>query len=104
MLGHELAVEQSETSDQQARHQPGERHLRSIRAKREHALAKKGAAETDAVQAAYQLALFEHFDGVGVSVFVKPDVAGLDLGIDPGVGSAGAMVKDLREGAVTGNF
>ncbi len=104
MLGHELAVEQPETTDQQARHQPGERHLRGIGAEREHALAEKGAAEADAVQAAHQLALFADFDRMGVAILVKPDVAGLDLGIDPGVGSAGAQMKNLRESPVAGHL
>lgn len=52
MFRHELAVEQPESTDDQARHQPGQRDLRRIGPKREHALAEEGAAEAHAVESA----------------------------------------------------
>jgi hypothetical protein len=56
MLGHELAVEQGEAADDQPRDQPGERYLRGVGPRREHAFAEEGGAQPDAVEPADELA------------------------------------------------
>ena len=50
MIGHELAVEQGEAADLEARDQPGERDLRRVGRAAEHAFAEKGAAEAHAIE------------------------------------------------------
>ena len=97
MLRHELAVEQPESADDEARHQPGQRHLRRIRSKREHALAEEGAAEPHAVEAADKFLILPAFDRMGVTESVEQIVALLDLAVDPGFLALRAIVHDGGE-------
>ena len=54
VVGHELAVEQGEIADLQARDEPGQRDLRGVGRAAEHAFAEEGAAELHAVEPADQ--------------------------------------------------
>jgi hypothetical protein len=78
VIGHELAVEQPEAADLQPRHQPGQSHLRSIGASREHAFAEEGRAELHAVKAADKLPILPALDRMGVAEAVELVVALLD--------------------------
>src|SRR3546814_21158057 len=83
MLGHELAVEQPESADEQPRHQPGQRHLGRIGAQREHTLTEKGAAQPNAVKTADQFLVLPTFYRVGVAEAMEEVGALLDLAVDP---------------------
>ncbi len=84
MVGLELAVEQRETADPHPRDEPGERHLRRVPRPRYHALAKKGAAEREAVQPADQLVADPAFDRMGMAHAVQGAERVLYLAADPG--------------------
>lgn len=85
MIGHELAVEQGETPDAQARHQPGQRHLGRIRLAREHALPEKGAAERYAVETADQPLPVPAFYAVRMAHGEQPPARLEDRHVDPRV-------------------
>ncbi len=97
MIGHELAVEQSESTHRQPRHQPGQRDLRTIGSEREHALAEEGAAQPDAVEPADKLLILPAFDRMGVAEPMQQIVALLDLTVDPGFLALRTIVNDGGE-------
>jgi hypothetical protein len=103
MLGHELAVEQSVAADLQPRDQPGQRDLRRIAARREHAFAEKGGAEIDSVEAADERALVPAFDRMGVAALVEQAIASFDVGVDPGLLALGAAFHHFGEGGIAGH-
>jgi len=104
MLGQELAVEQFESADLQARDQISERDLGRVIGAAEHALAEKGAAQPHAVEAADQLVARPGFDRMGIAAAMQLRISDLDIGIDPGVGAACGRLGTVRhhraEGAV----
>ncbi len=104
MIGHELAVEQSEAADDQPRHEPGQGDLRCVGPDREHAFAEEGAPQSYAVEAADQLAIFPGLDRMGVAVLMEADIARLDLGVDPGVVPRRAVAKDIGKGPVAAHL
>jgi hypothetical protein len=81
VIGHELAVEEVEAADPQARDQPGERNLGGVGRRGEHALAEEGAGEAHAIEAADQLRPLPHLDRVGAATGVEVAVALLDRGV-----------------------
>src|SRR3712207_1182364 len=103
MFGHELAVEEPVAAYDEARHQPGERHLRGVFPEREHAFAEEGGAEVDAVEPADQLAPLPAFDRMGVAMLVEADEALLDLAVDPGFVAPGAGAQHAGEVFVAGD-
>ena len=62
MIGDELAIEQGEAANLQARDERGERDLRRVGGAAEHRFAEEGAAEFDAVNAADQFLILPAFD------------------------------------------
>ena len=84
MVGDELGVEQPVMAGLEPRHQMHERDLRSVARAVEHALAEKGAAETDAIEAADQLLAVIDLDGVAVAALVELAIEIADAGVDPG--------------------
>ena len=98
VVGHELAVEQGEAADLEARDQPGQRDLRRVGRAAEHAFAEEGAAEPDAVKAADQLAAVAvpDLDRMGVAAGVEGEHGALDLAVDPGFLAVGAGGDDCR--------
>ena len=103
MLGHELAVEQREIADLEARDQPGERDLRRVGRAAEHAFAEEGAAELHAVEAADQRVAVPHLDRMGVARAVEREHRVLELGVDPGLLAVGAGGDHAGEIAVAGD-
>ena len=104
MLGHELAIEQPVAAHDQPRDEPGERDLRSVGARGEHALAEEGAAELDAVDASDERAIGPAFDRMGMAEPMEEIVAAFDLVVDPGLLTVGAMTDDRIEGAIGRHF
>ena len=103
----ELRIEQAVTASAETGHQMDQRNLGRIRPAREHALAKEGAAERDAVQAANQLVIFRPtLDTVRMSFPVKRRIEIQDRIIDPGRGPCRmwfcAGFQDAIEGGVRG--
>jgi hypothetical protein len=66
MLGHELAIEQGEITRPQPGDEPSERDLRRVSASAEHALAEKGSAKLDAIEAADERIAAPHLDRMGM--------------------------------------
>ena len=93
MVGHELTVEQGETGETQPRRQPGQRHLRRVRAPRHHAFAEKGSAQRDAIKAADQFLPVPDLHRMGKADLVQMAIGLFDLAIDPG---GRAIVRGLR--------
>src|SRR3954453_19907340 len=87
MLGHELAVEQSEIAGLEASDQPRQRYLRGIGHAAEHALAEERPAELDAIEPADQLALLPfgvpRLDRMGMARAVEREHRMLELGVVP---------------------
>ena len=65
-----------------------------------HRLAKKRAADRDAVKAAGQLAVLPGFDGMSVAELMKPGVTFDDLVVDPGLGPLRAFPHHFGKGSV----
>src|SRR6185437_10637482 len=85
MLGDILCVEQLEAARDQPRHQMHQRNLGCVAGAMKHALAKKGAAETDAIKAADEVAVQPDLDRVAVAERVQPAIEIADALVDPGV-------------------
>jgi hypothetical protein len=100
MLRHELTIEQSEIADLQARDQPCKRNLRSVTSAAEHALAKEGAAELDAIEAANELAIAPYLDRMGMTRLMKRKHCAFELGVDPCLVAVGASRDHCLEIAV----
>jgi len=107
VIGDELAVEQAETADLEARDQPGERDLRRVAFAAEHAFPEEGAAQPHAVEPADQKAVAPAFDRMGMAAPVEIGIGGFDRGVYPGVGPVigrfRALRHDLGKGGVTGD-
>ena len=107
MLGHELAVEQGESGKAQPRRQPGQGHLRRVRAPRYHAFAEKGAAQRHTIEAADQVLPVPDLDRMGKADLVQMTVGLLDLAINPGgrpiVGRLCAQLHDPGEIPIGGH-
>ena len=100
MFSHELAVEQGEIADLQARDKPGERDLGGVAHATEHAFAKEGAAELHAIDSAGQLIAAPDLDRMGVTRAVEREHGLLELGVDPGFLAVGAAGDHAGEIAV----
>jgi hypothetical protein len=105
MLGHELAVEQSEIADLEPSDEPGQRDFGRIARPAEHALAEECATELHSVEAADQLAATTDLDGMGVTGLVQRQHRALELPVDPRLLAVGArgdhrcevvVVRDLE--------
>jgi len=107
MLGHELGVKKLKPSQLEPRHQMDEGNLAGISREGEHALAKKGRAEGDAIETADQLAVLPTFDTMGEAALKELAIEGFDWAIDPsvlpirtvGIGH-GALTHDSIEGCI----
>ena len=86
MRRQKLRIEQSVTAEPQPRHEMDERHLAGVGDPAEHALAKEGGAERDAVEAADQLALVPAFDAMRRAALEQPGIELQNLVVDPGIG------------------
>src|SRR6478672_7239868 len=104
MLGHELAVEQGEISNLEARDQPGERYFRGVGLPAEHTLAEESAAELHPVKPADEAIAGPHLDRMGVPRRVERDHRLLELGVDPRLLPVGAGGDDRSEVAVARDF
>ncbi len=96
MLGDELRVEQPVMAGLEPRHQMHERDLGGVADGVEHALAEKGAAETDAIEAADQLLAVIDFDGVAVAALVELAIEIADTDVDPGPRCGPARARRSR--------
>jgi hypothetical protein len=103
MLGHELAIEQSEIADLEPRDEPRERDFRGVARTAEHALAKESAAELHAIEPADERPLVPYLDRMGVARAVEREHGALEVGVDPGLFAVGAGGDGAREGAVEGD-
>lgn len=107
MISHELAVQQRETAGFQPRDQPGQRDLRRIRLTREHALAKEGAAQRDAVEATDQPIAVPAFDAVGMAHGEQASARLEDRHVDPRILPVArdlpAQAHNLRERLIRGH-
>src|SRR5689334_15447573 len=74
MLGDILGVEQLESTGDQSRHQMHQRHFRSVADAVKHALAEKGAAETDAIEPAGEIAVLPDLDAVAMAELVQAEI------------------------------
>ena len=72
---------------------PGERDLRCVRAAADHAFAKEGAAERQAVEAADQIFAVPTFDRMGVAEPMEFAEHPGDPAIDPGIGSVRGSLR-----------
>ena len=103
MGGHELAVEQGEAADLEARDQPGQRHLGGVGGGGEHAFPEEGPAELDAVEATDEFAVPPDLDRMGVTGRVQGQYGLLDLGVDPSLFASRTCADDGGEIAVEGD-
>lgn len=107
MPGHELAVEQGESADAQARDEPGDRDLRCVARAADHALTEEGPAQREAVKSAGEPITVPYLDRMREAAAVQGDKGLFDLRIDPGVGAAldrlGAQRDDALERGVGGH-
>ena len=71
VLGQELAVEQGEAAEPEARHEMDEGELGGVAGAAEHALAEEGAAEDHAIQAADQGLALPDLDRMGMALTVQ---------------------------------
>lgn len=85
MVRHELAVEKCEPPDPQARHEPGQRHLRCVGRAREHAFPEKGAAQRYAIKPADEPLTVPAFDAVRVPHRVKTSACFKYRFVDPAI-------------------
>src|SRR6476646_1650884 len=104
MLGHELAIEQSEVSDLQAGHEPGQSDLGCVGCAAEHAFTEKGAAELHPVKAADERASLPHLDRMGVARAMERNHRLFELGVDPGFLTIGTSADHGGEVAVVRNL
>src|SRR6185312_3275226 len=104
MVGHELRIEQHEAARDHSSDQMYQRDLRRVPRDMKHALAKKRAAESDAIETAYEFISLPDLDAVTVTEFVQGDVELADAPVDPGIVSArlrrGAAVNHGVEGGI----
>ena len=91
-----LGVEESKAPLAQPFHQREQRNLGRVPHMMKHRLAKKCAADRDAVKAARQLIILPGFDGVRVAELMQARVTFDDLVIDPGLGTLRALLASLR--------
>ena len=84
MIGHELAVEQGETTETHPGGQPGKRHLRRIGTPRHHAFPEKRPPQRHAIKTADQFLPLPHLNGVGEAYFMQVPIGTLYRMIDPG--------------------
>ena len=88
MLGDILGVEQLEAARDQPRHQMHQRHLRGVAHAMEHALAEEGAAETDTIKPADEVAVLPDLDAVAMAELVQAEIEVADALVDPGIVAA----------------
>jgi len=104
VVGDELHVQQRESGVAKPRHQVRQGNLGGVPGAREHALAEKGTAQSNAVQPANQLTVLPGFDAVRVSHCEQFNDGVFDCRIDPGFRAVfvgfGAQAKDIGEGGV----
>ncbi|GGA41662.1 hypothetical protein GCM10011395_09940 [Sphingomonas psychrolutea] len=102
-----MAVEQGEAANTKPGDEPCHRDLRRITRAADHAFAKKGAAERNAVKPARQQVAFPHLDRMREAHGVELVGNAFDRRIDPGIGTVGerlrAKFKDLWKGVVGGD-
>jgi len=101
-----LRIQKREPAFDQASGQVDQCDLRRIRRPREHAFAKEGTANSDAIQSADQLArLIPAFDGVGVTFAIEGAVQVQDRRVDPGrlpaLSTFGTHLHDPGESSVS---
>jgi hypothetical protein len=97
VAGHELAIEQGETANLEARDQPRQRDLRGIGHPAEHRLAEEGPSQLHAIKAADQFTLMPAFDRMGVAHGMEADSRTLDDIVDPGFLPIGTGEKHVVE-------
>ena len=100
MIGDELGVEEPIAAGPEPRHQVDEGDFRRIAGMVEHALAEEGAAEADAIEAADQLAVLVHFNGVAVAALIELAVQIADARVDPGAAAPGLRLRATGNDAV----
>lgn len=83
MFGQKLRVEQVEPACLQPRHQMHQGNLGGVRGPREHAFAKKRAAQRHAIQAADQPARLPALNRMGMADVMQRRIALPDGGVDP---------------------
>jgi len=98
MVGHELAIEHTESGALHARDQPGERHFARIRHAAEHALPTKHSVEGDAVKTADEAIVSElvrlpAFEAVRMARMVERLIARFDAVADPAFGKGLARFR-----------
>ena len=113
MVGHELAIQQLESADVQAGHQPRQCNFGRIAATGEHAFTAKGTTNRQTIEAADQPVLagrFIHlpaFDAMGMAKLVQLHERLLDFGIYPGFlaigGLRGANIDHIGKGGIGGD-
>ena len=96
-----LAVDNRTASFLHCTGQVDEGQLRGAGHEREHALAEKGAADVDAVEAADQPLALPHLDAGGEALAVELGVGGNHVGAEPGTvlvdAQAAAVANDAPE-------
>ena len=90
MIGHELAVEQSEIAGLQSRNQPSQRNFRGVRRVAEHAFAEKGSPKLYSIKSAGELVADPHFERMGMAGRIESEHCPFDVGVDPGFLAIGA--------------
>src|SRR4029450_14686 len=103
MWRHELAIEQCEMTNLQARNQPGKRDLGGIGHAAEHGLTEKRPSQLHAVKAAHELTLVPAFDRMSMANRMQADCGAFDCRIDPGFFTIGAGKQHLGKRLVAGD-
>src|SRR4051794_37061914 len=93
MLGDELRIEQAIAAGFQPRDEMHQRDLGGVARVVKHALAEKGAAERDAIEAADELRAVIDLDGVAMAALEQSAVDAPDTHVDPGAAAVGLRLR-----------
>src|SRR3982750_2917074 len=95
--GHPLGVEENKVPGAEMFDQAEKRDFGCVADVVEHRFAKERAADRDAVKPAGQFSVLPRFERMGVAELMKASIAGDDLVVDPGLGTARAFPHHLDE-------
>jgi len=97
MFGQELAIQQLEPADLEARDEMRERDLGCVTRAAEHALPEEGRTQPHAIEAADELVVLPGFDRMRVAAAMQFGIGRLDIGIDPGIWAARGRLRAMRD-------
>src|SRR5579859_5354379 len=102
MVRYKLSIEKGVAAFLHQGGEIGQRRFAGVGGAREHAFAEEGAAETEAIEPADQLAVLPALDAMGEAGMMQIGEQADDFGIDPGFRAArrrfGAKLEHLVEG------